>query len=110
MNRNVAKVMALAVVLAVMSVFGAQAVAAEGGPGVVTINTASDAQLMLLPGIGPSKAQAIVEYRAKKQFASADEIVKVKGIGPNLLARLRPYIVTEGQTTLKSSLKKGRAR
>lgn len=69
-----------------------------GGPGAsggstaatVDINTADAATLETLPGIGPSIAQAIVEWRAANgQFASVDELEDVPGIGPATLAEIR---------------------
>lgn len=56
----------------------------------VDINTADAAALETLPGIGPSIAQAIVEWRATNgQFASVDELEDVPGIGPATLAEIR---------------------
>ena len=44
---------------------------------------------MALPGIGKSKAQAIVAYREEQgPFSSVDDLVNVKGIGKKLLAKL----------------------
>jgi competence protein ComEA len=56
--------------------------------GAVNINTA-DAELLSqeLIGVGLSKAQAIVEYRNQYgRFEAPEELVKVKGIGPRVLA------------------------
>jgi competence protein ComEA len=62
----------------------------------VNINTA-DAETMAanLSGIGLSKAQAIVAYRkAHGNFASAEELTQVKGIGPKTVSRNRGDILT----------------
>jgi competence protein ComEA len=55
----------------------------------VNINTASVQELSTLSGIGPAKAQAIVEYREKNgQFKSVKDLAKVKGIGPKTVEKL----------------------
>jgi competence protein ComEA len=55
---------------------------APSGP-AVDINTASAAELDALPGIGPSKAAAIVADReANGRFSSCDDLTRVQGIGP----------------------------
>ena len=56
---------------------------------LVNLNAANVEQLMALPGIGKSKAQAIVAYREEQgPFSSVDDLVNVKGIGKKLLANL----------------------
>lgn len=57
----------------------------------VNVNTASQQELEALPGIGPpAKAKAIAEYRAQNgAFKSVDDLTKVKGIGPAVLAKLK---------------------
>jgi competence protein ComEA len=58
--------------------------------GAVDINTADAAALEALPGVGPSIAQAIVEWRdTNGAFASVDELDDVPGIGPATLDELR---------------------
>ena len=72
---------------------GTGARAADSGlDAKVNLNTASAAELATLPGIGPSKAQAIVEHRAKAPFASPDDLRKVKGIGAKLYESIRERI------------------
>ncbi|CBX23212.1 unnamed protein product [Neisseria lactamica Y92-1009] len=56
----------------------------------VNVNTASQQELEALPGKAPAKAKAIAEYRAQNgAFKSVDDLAKVKGIGPAVLAKLR---------------------
>lgn len=59
----------------------------------VNINTATQAELETLHGIGPAKARAIIDYRKKKGlFKTPGDLEKVKGIGPATMKRLRPEI------------------
>jgi competence protein ComEA len=66
--------------------------AAWAGP--VNVNTADAATLAReLDGVGPAKAQAIVEYRQKNgAFRSADDLLKVDGIGERVLEQNRANI------------------
>jgi competence protein ComEA len=75
--------------------------------GTVNINMADATQLQLLPGIGPKAAESIVSYRGSAgPFKSVDDLVKVKGVGPKTLEKIRPYLSLKGETTLKK-VKKG---
>jgi len=61
--------------------------------GIVNINYASKEELMALKGIGPVLAERIIQYRrANGKFRSVEELIKVKGIGSKTLEKLRPYI------------------
>jgi competence protein ComEA len=58
--------------------------------GPVDLNTADEAALKALKGIGPVKAKAIVDYRQTNgPFKSVDDLKKVPGIGAKLLAQLK---------------------
>ena len=59
---------------------------------VLDPNTAPADSLELLPGIGPVLADRIVEYRQRKRFERGVDITEVKGIGPKMYERLRPYL------------------
>lgn len=55
----------------------------------ININSASADELQLLDGVGPSTANAIVEYREQNgAFASVDDLVNVKGIGEKKVASM----------------------
>jgi competence protein ComEA len=57
------------------------------------LNRATQAELRLLPGVGDSLAQRIVEYRDQHgPFQRFDDLKQVNGIGPKALARLRPWL------------------
>jgi len=63
----------------------------------VNINTASQAELETLQGIGPAKAKAIIDYRKKKgSFKSVDDLQNVSGIGPATVQKLRKDITIGG--------------
>jgi competence protein ComEA len=74
--------------------------ASKAVSGVANINTATLEQLQLIPGIGLSKASAIVEERKLKPFDSAQDLLEVKGIGDKVLSQITPYVTTKGDTTL----------
>lgn len=59
----------------------------------VNINTANAAQLDTLPGVGPTTARAILEYRRSKgPFRKPEDLMNVPGIGPAKFARVKPYV------------------
>lgn len=58
----------------------------------VRINSAGVSELQQLPGIGPALAQRIVETRNNGRFTSADDLLRVPGIGRAKLAKLRAYV------------------
>ena len=70
--------------------------------GVVNVNTATPEQLQLLPGIGPSRSDAILEYRkGQGPFKQVGDLERVSGIGPAALDRIRPHCVVQGKTTAR---------
>lgn len=74
-----------------LDVAGETAVATDSE--IVNINTADVAQLDTLPGIGPSTAEKIVEYRdSNGPFATIDEIMSVSGIGPAKFEQIESFI------------------
>jgi competence protein ComEA len=89
--------------LAALALAGLPALAAEGK---VNINTATAAQLELLPRIGPSVAARIVEHRkANGQFKTPEDLMLVRGIGQKAFELLKPYVVVSGETTLRDKVR-----
>jgi competence protein ComEA len=67
--------------------------------GVINLNTATAAELQLLSGVGPAKAERIIEYRTKHPFRTVEELGRVKGIGPKTVRKLRLHLTVRGPTT-----------
>lgn len=59
------------------------------GPTPVDLNRAGPEELERLPGIGPALAARIVEERGKRMFMSLDDLLRVRGVGPATVERLR---------------------
>ncbi|MDD4705698.1 MAG: helix-hairpin-helix domain-containing protein [Bacilli bacterium] len=60
---------------------------------LININTANIEELTTLNGIGEVIANRIISYRINSPFIAIEEIMKVQGIGPNLFAKIKDYII-----------------
>jgi competence protein ComEA len=68
----------------------------------VDLNTATAEQLQQVPGIGPSTAKAIVNFRQKSgPFQTIEDLLAIKGISKARLEKMRPYL-TIGPSAQKS--------
>ena len=71
--------------------------ASGGATGLIDINRADVAALMTIPGIGQTRAEAIVSHRQTQgPFGSIEEIMEVSGIKEGLFARIKEYITVGG--------------
>ena len=71
---------------------GASKASAQGSAGRVRINSASVSELQSLPGVGPALAQRIIAERSRGRFASAEDLLRVSGIGKAKLEKMRAYV------------------
>jgi competence protein ComEA len=63
----------------------------------INLNTATKDELVALPGIGPAKAQAIIDYRSKNgAFKSIEELKDVKGIGAKRYEKIKGELTVVG--------------
>jgi competence protein ComEA len=106
MNKHLRNSLGILLVVALLAPLAASAATSAG---VVNVNTASAQQLQLLPRIGPSVADRIVEYRKENgKFASVDDLMLVRGIGESTFAQLKSYVTLTGDTTLQAKVKPAR--
>jgi competence protein ComEA len=65
----------------------------ESNQDLININTATAAELDVLPGIGPTIAQRIVDYREENgPFDAIEDIMKVSGVGPSTFDQIKDLI------------------
>ncbi len=103
---NRGRALAVAAVLSLLAVgpAWAQSTARTGAAkpqlvGTINVNTATPDQLELLPGVGPERARAIVEWRGEHgAFKSADDLLQVSGIGQKALDRMRAHVSVSGKS------------
>lgn len=73
----------------------------------VNLNTASQAELQTLKGVGPAKAKAIMEDRAKNgAFKSVDDLDRVKGFSKKTVEKLRTEVTTDATNAHQKAGKK----
>lgn len=73
----------------------------------ININTATEQELQSLPGIGPAKAKAIVEYRKTSgNFKVIEDLKNVKGIGDKTFDKFKSQLSVSGATTVEATAAK----
>jgi competence protein ComEA len=105
MKRKLRLVLPVLAIIAIMAGAAPVASAKDNAQltGVVNINTATADELMLLPGIGPAKANAIIALRSAESFKGTEDLLKVKGIGDKLYEKIKGFVTVDGPTTAKSA-------
>lgn len=93
-RRHLAAALAMVLLVGGLGLGTAQA---QNETASININTADEATLMLLKGIGEAKAKAIIEHRAMQPFETIEDIMKVSGIGEKTFENIKDRI-TVGET------------
>jgi competence protein ComEA len=63
----------------------------------LNLNTATEAELLELPGVGPTRAKAILAFRESHGgFLNVSQLLRIKGFGRAVFKRLRPLVTVEG--------------
>jgi competence protein ComEA len=74
----------------------------------VNLNTATAAQLEMLPGVGPATAQRIMEYRQKSGgFKKVEELMNIRGIGEASFLKLKSLVSVTPPRTERASAAQG---
>ncbi|HEM3684326.1 TPA: helix-hairpin-helix domain-containing protein [Streptococcus suis] len=80
----------------VASTTASSAMSQEGNESKVNLNTATEADLQTISGIGAKRAADIITYReANGGFKSVDDLNNVSGIGDKTMESIRPYVTVE---------------
>ncbi|HEY0514767.1 MAG TPA: helix-hairpin-helix domain-containing protein [Thermoanaerobaculia bacterium] len=92
---------AVAALLFLTTLLGALPAQAAADGKKVNINSADSSQLTMLPRVGPSVAQRIVDYRKQNgSFKKPEDLMLVRGIGEKTFELIKPYVAVAGETTL----------
>lgn len=68
----------------------------------IDVNTASEDELQVVPGIGPAMAQRIISWREQHgPFERIEDLLNVRGIGVKTLEKLRPYLMVRPENAIQ---------
>jgi len=68
------------------------------------VNTATETQIALLPGIGAKLAAEVVNFLATNgSFKTIEDIKKVSGVGGKKFEKIKDFVILEGESTIKST-------
>jgi competence protein ComEA len=105
MKRTNTLLAAVAIASILTTAMNARASDGDAGKQVVNINTATVTELAYLPGVGESRAKAIVQYRSKQPFEKVEDLMRVKGIGRKGFKNMSSYLSVQGPTTVTAKIK-----
>ncbi len=92
-------IVAIVIVLASAGLYVYRGIRAELMPGegdlIVNVNTATEAELETIPGIGPFLTRQIIKGRL---YDRVEDLERVPGIGLYTLNKIRPYVKVQGET------------
>ncbi len=72
--------------------------------GKVNVNTATEDQIAVLPGIGPKLAAEVVNYRTNNgNFKAIEDLRKVSGVGDKKFEKIKNFVAVNGETTIKAT-------
>ena len=96
--------------LALFALVFTAALPALAADGAVNINSAGIEELSLLPRVGATVAQRIVDFREENgEFKSTEDLLLVKGIGEKTFELMAPYVTIKGATTLAEKVSSPRS-
>ncbi len=107
-RKTVSTALVTLVIATLFATLGAHAADNSGQKSVININTATAVELSFLPGVGPSKAQAIIKYRKAHPFKKIEHIMRVKGIGRKSFRKMQPWLAVDGATSVKKKIAAGK--
>ena len=102
MKRGILLLMGIACLAVVFAILPCGQTMAAELEGHLNINTATVEQLQMLPDMSADMAQNIIKFRdINGPFASVEDLVKVEGCTEADVGKWSPYLITEGESTLK---------